>query len=122
MITPELCKRFLEAKAEERKTKDRRLEVEAELVAAAGTLKVEGTTTTQSTGYKVVITTKVTRTLDYQIYSDLKLPPNLSFVSLVPELDIKRMRAIEMVDPAIVAMCVTSKPAKPSIKIEEVTE
>ena len=70
MITPELCKRFLEAKAEERKTKDRRLEVEAELVAAAGTLKVEGTTTTQSTGYKVVITTKVTRTLDYQIYSD----------------------------------------------------
>ena len=114
-----LCRHWQELKKREDEARRQRLEFEAEIFTLVPH-KLEGTETTTEDGYKIVITTKLTRKLDYDAYQALDLPDNLSFVKFKPEIDLKRLRAIEMVDPAIVAKCVTSTLAKPSIKIEEV--
>ena len=46
----------------------------------------------------------------------------MQFVTLKPSIDLFKLRAIEMIDPALVAKCVTVKPAKTAIKIEEVSD
>ncbi len=50
----------------------------------------------------------------------LQLPENMSFVDLKPTINLKNLRMLERIDPDVVAQCVTTKPAKPSIKIEGV--
>lgn len=116
----DLCMKFMEAKAKEAAAKEDRLMVEAELLSAIKPTKVEGTETKATDGYKVSVTTKLSRSLDYDRYQALELPDNMAFVDLKPSINLKNLRMIERLDPALVAQCVTVKPAKPSIKIEEV--
>lgn len=120
MELKELCWRLSAAKADEQAAKEVRLKAEDDLLAALGQQKMEGTTTTATDGYKITVTAKLTRKLDYDRYQQMGLPENLQFVKYKPEIDLKRLRAIEMVDPALVASCVTVAPAKPAIKLEEV--
>jgi hypothetical protein len=116
----ELCMKFMEAKAREAAAKEERLRAEAELLAAVKPSKLEGTETRATDGFKVSVTTKLNRSLDFDAYRAMDLPENMAFVEFKPSINLKNLRMIERLDPALVAQCVTVKPAKPSIKIEEV--
>jgi len=116
----ELCSQYILAKAAEAAAKNHRLSIEAEIIKAFNTDKLEGTETKAIAGFKVSVTSKLTRTLDYEQYQSLGLPENLGFVDMTPSINLKNLRVIERVDPSLVARCITVKPAKPSIKIEEV--
>lgn len=115
----DLCSEWQEAKAAELAARDKRVNIETQILELVPS-KLEGTETTTRDGYKVAVTTKLTRKLDIEAYQALSLPTNLAFVTYKPEIDLKKLHAVELVDPALVALCVTSSPAKPSLKIEEV--
>lgn len=116
----ELCQKYLIAKANEHQAKADRLAAERELLKVIKPSKQEGTETRATDGFKVSVTHKLSRSLDYDRYQALDLPDNLAFVDMKPAINLKNLRMIERLDPALVAQCVTVKPAKPSIKIEEV--
>ncbi len=115
-----LCMELLWAKSQEAHFRGKRLEIEQKIVDAVGLTKPEGTTSRIAGSYKVVVTTKLSRDLDYDKYEALGLPETLQFVDLKPIINMARLRHIEAVDPALVASCITTKPAKTAVKIEEV--
>ena len=116
----DICQKYILAKSREAAAKAERLAAEADLLSAIKPSKIEGTETRATEGFKVSVTTKLTRSLDYDRYLSLDLPENLGFVDLAPTINLKNLRMIERLDPALVAQCITTKPAKPSIKVEEV--
>lgn len=120
MELKELCWRLNAAKADEQAAKTERIRLEHLIVHALNIDKMEGVTTTATDGYKIAVKTKVNRKLDYEAYQRLALPPNLAFVDLKPEINLTALRAIERIDPALAAACVTITPGKPEVKVEEV--
>jgi hypothetical protein len=98
--------------------RDRRLAVEAEIVAIMPG-KHEGTVTDKDAGLSV--TYKITRKLDYAAYQAIAdgLPEGLQCVDMKPTLNLKSFRALELVEPSLAASFVTESPAKPSISILE---
>jgi hypothetical protein len=116
----DLCMKYMEAKAAEAAAKEERLMAEAALLAAVRPSKLEGTETRATDGFKVSVTSKLSRSLDYDAYRAMDLPENIAFVDMKPTINLKNLRMIERLDPALVAQCVTVKPAKPSIKVQEV--
>lgn len=116
----ELCQKYLDVKAREAAVKAERLSIESDILSAIKPEKMEGTETRATDGFKVSVTSKLSRTLDYDAYQALELPENMAFVDLKPSINLKNLRMIERIDPALAAQCITTKPAKPSIKIEEV--
>lgn len=113
----DLLKNFLIAKSIEDAAREGRIAAEEAIIAKMGNLKLEGTTTKEVENYKVAVTTKLTRTLDYDKYVALGLPKALQFVDFKPTINLTAYRAASLVNPAI-ALCVTSKPAKTSVKVE----
>ena len=82
--------------------------------------KLEGTISKNTDHIEVTITKKLTRKLDLEAYQAMDLPDNAQFVDFKPSINIKRMRAVEQLEPSIVEACVTIKPAKTAVKIVEV--
>lgn len=121
MIDDVLVARFLEAKEAEATAKAHRLALETEIFEQSLGEKLEGSETESSSDgrFKITITRKLTRKLDYKAYQEIEnsLPATLRFVTYKPEIDLKILRAVELVDPSLSAMCITTAPAKPSIKI-----
>jgi len=115
-----LCQAFVMAKAREQAAKETRLVAETELIKAIGPTKLEGTETKATGGFKVSITSKLTRKLDYGAYQELGLAKDLAFVDMKPVINLKNLRIIEKINPVLAAKCVTSKPAKPALKVEGV--
>jgi hypothetical protein len=117
-----LVVKFIKAKQVEQKAHAMRLLAEAALITAlAGEIKPEGTTTRVVGIHKIVVTTKLTRKLDYTTYQSLAIPADLGFVTFTPSIDLKAFRVAEAAIPELVAQCVTVSPAKTAVKIEEVT-
>jgi len=116
----EICQKYLEAKAAESAAKEERLKAEAELLEAVKPSKIEGTETKATDGFKVSVTSKLSRKLDLDAYKAMDLPGNMAFVDFKPAINLKNLRMMERMDPTIVAQCVTVKPSKPTIKVEEV--
>ena len=117
MNLEKLCGELLEAKEAERIAKDNRLELERQILEKSS-LKLEGSASQIVGPFKLTTTGKLTRTLNHEAYLSLGLPENLSFVDYKPSINLKRLRAIEMVDPALAATCITMKPGKTSVKVE----
>ena len=113
----DLLLNFLIAKSNEDAAREGRIAAEEAIIAKMGNLKLEGTTTKEVENYKVAVTTKLTRTLDYDKYIALDLPSSLRFVDFKPTINLTAYRAALLVNPTI-ALCVTSKPAKTSVKVE----
>ena len=113
----DLCEDLIAAKNYAAEAKTEVLRIENEILKLAPK-KLEGSQTLPTPGYKLTITSKLTRTLDYDAYQALDLPENMEFVNLKPSIDLFRLRAIERLDPVMVAQCVTTKPAKTAIKVE----
>jgi len=114
-----LCNSLTLFKNKEDEYKRARIELEEEITAMLAT-KDEGTDKAEAGQYRVTVTSKLTRVLDYEAYLAIEsgLPEGVRCVRLKPELDIKRLRALEMVDPSLPAHFVTTKPAKASVKVE----
>ena len=112
-----LIQDFLTAKAVEEEARAQRVAAEEAIIAKMGNLKLEGTTTKEVENYKVTVTTKLTRTLDYDKYVALGLPKALQFVDFKPTINLAAYKVASLADPTI-ALCVTSKPAKTSVKVE----
>ena len=121
MLLEDLCGGLFAAKLTMELAKDEVLRIE-KLILDYAPEKLEGSQTLHPTGFKITITHKLTRKLDYDTYQALDIPENIQFVNLKPSIDLPRLRTIERIDPVLVAQCVTVKPAKTAIKIEEVDE
>ena len=113
----DLCSDLIAAKEALAFARDDVLSIENEILKLAPE-KLEGSQTLPTPGFKLTITSKLTRKLDYDAYQALDLPESMEFVTLKPSIDLFKLRAIERLDPALVASCVTTKPAKTAIKVE----
>lgn len=113
------CAYLLELKEQENIIKEQRIEVENDIAAIVAT-KEEGTDKAEVGSFKVTVTSKLTRSLDYPAYLAIEndIPAGLRCVDLKPTLNLKILRAMEMANPDIIPVFVTTKPAKSSVKVE----
>jgi len=109
---------YIKIKKKEKELRKKVIAVENEIISAMGNLKLEGTTTTETNIFKISVTTKITRKLDYDAFLALGVPEAQSFVELKPQLNLTLFRAYSLFEPEKAASCVTSTPAKTSIKVE----
>ena len=116
----ELCDLIKKHKKLEDSHKKRRVDAESELIGMIST-KPEGVDKTATERFVVTVTNKMSRTLDYPAYLAVEqtLPEGLRFVTLKPEIDLKKLRALELANAQIPAQFITTKPAKASVKIED---
>lgn len=116
----EFAHQYLVLKNQEAAIRAKRFEVEVLIIAAMDELKDEGTTTEKTDEYKISVTTKLTRALDYPAYCAIEadIPEGIRCVNLKPEIDVKKLRAMDRVRPGFSAQFITTKPAKTSVKIE----
>ncbi len=119
MNIEEIAYRIVELKEREAELKAERTELEDELAAAIAT-KEEGTESRTAGQYKITVSSKLNRTLDYPAYQAIEndIPEGVRCVKFEPKLDLKKLRAMDLVRPGFSAAFITTKPAKPSVKIE----
>lgn len=116
-----LCERLASAKHEEERAKAVRVEAENEIAALVAT-KDEGTDKARVGMFQVTVTSKLNRKLDFEAYRAIEdgIPEGVRCVDMKPSLNLKKLRALEMVDPMLPAQFITTAPAKPSVKLEVV--
>ena len=120
MKLDELCKKAIRLKQSIDATKKELDSINSEIESAFHEQNiVEGVLHASGDLYKVTVTKKLNRSLDIEAYQSLDLPENAQFVDFKPSINLKRMRAVEQLEPSIIEACVTVKPAKSTIKIEE---
>ena len=119
MALQDLCSDLALAKSKLSSLQKNILKIENEIISMIPP-KLEGSQSIPVPGYRLTTTHKVSRKLDFDAYQALALPESLAFVTMKPTIDLFKLRAIELLDPALIAKCVTVKPAKTAIKIEEV--
>lgn len=109
----------MDLKIAETRVKEERTALENQLASLVAT-KDEGTDKKEFGPYKVTVTSKLTRTLDYPAYLALEndIPEGVRCVELEPKLNLTKLRSIDAVRPGFSAAFITSKPAKPAVKIE----
>ena len=113
----DLCEDLIAAKGYMAEAREEVLRIE-KLILDFAPEKLEGSQTLPAPGFKLTTTHKLTRTLDYDAYQALSVHPEFEFVTLKPAIDLAALRIVEKLDPALVAKCVTTKPAKTAIKVE----
>jgi len=113
----DLCGDLIAAKQTMAFAKNEVLRIE-KLILDLAPPKLEGSQTLLTPGFKLTITSKLSRKLDYDTYQALDIPDSMQFVTLKPSIDLTKLRLIEQLEPVLVASCVTTKPAKTAIKVE----
>lgn len=120
METKELVKSLLRAKAIERKANADRVAAEEALIAALGK-RDEGAQTHNIEGYKITITGKVSRRMDWKAWEEVQqfIPLALHPVKMKPELDEKGVKYLQANEPEIYKLLpLTVTPAKTAVDIE----
>ena len=119
MNIEETARRIAELKEREDAAKNERTMLENDLAEAIAT-KDEGTESRTAGQYKITVTSKLNRTLDYPAYQAIEadIPEGVRCVKLEPKLDLKKLRAMDAVRPGFSAAFITTKPARPSVKVE----
>lgn len=120
----EVFETWLDAKHEEDKAREARIEAENKLVSLFG-CKDEGSQTHKSDGYKVTITGRINRTIDEAAWDSVsdRVPVNLSPIKYKPQIDNRDLKYLQDNEPAIyriVCEAITAKPGKPGVKVERV--
>lgn len=126
--TPEtMCEDWLAAKKAEASANAKRVEIEAEIVAALGA-KTEGSATHNLADFKVTTTGKLTRTLDAVVWESIaaQIPAEFRPVTLVQshKVDDAGCRWLAENRPelwAIASKAITTKPAKTSVAVVRTT-
>ena len=117
-----LATEWLRAKAEEAAANKRRLQIEEQLVAELGK-KDEGSKTVDLGQFKVTLTGKVTRRMDWDKWEQVKgqIAPALWPVKMKPELDEKGVKWLQQNEVEIYALLpIEVKPAKTAIEVKAV--
>lgn len=119
---------WLEAKADEKKANERRMEIERQIIELHEP-PAEGQVTFKVNGFKTTIKQDIKRVLDDKKWILVRdsIPEGIHPVEIVEEfkLDIKGYKWLRDNEPGyfkLLAQCVTEKPSKPSIQIERVLE
>jgi len=113
----DLITKFLKLKKAEEAARNKRVVAEEAIAQAMGELKLEGTKTLETDGFRVAVTTKLTRTLDYDKYLTLNIPKEYQFVDLKPQINVAAFRIARLAVPQTDS-CITTAPAKTSVKVE----
>ena len=118
----ELCAELMETKQRESRVKAYRIELE-EKIAEEMNIPEEGSTQKITKYYKCSGSGKLTRKIDPEKWNEIsdEIPENLAPVRLKLEIDMKKLRAIEQANPELflkISRAITSKPAKPGVKVE----
>lgn len=120
MALEKLCADWLKAKTVESAANALRINIEEQIVALTGK-KDEGSKTVDSEGYKLTITGKMTRKMDWDKWDAVKaqIPDHLHPVKSKPELDEKGVKYLQLNEPAIYALLpLEVKPAKTSVEVK----
>lgn len=110
---------WMDAKNEEIAANKRRIEIEEELLSFL-TSKTEGSESHQIGPYKVTLTGRLNRKVDWDMVEKLGVPSALSPVKHKPELDLKGLRYLESNEPEIYktfCKAMTIEPAKTSVTV-----
>lgn len=113
---------WLKAKAEEAAANKRRVAIEDQIVALTGK-KDEGSQTIDATEFKITVTGKISRKMDWTQWETVKsqIAPNLWPVKMKPELDEKGVKYLQANEPEIYALLpIEVKPAKTAIEVKAV--
>ena len=110
---------WMDAKNDEIAANKRRVEIEEEL---AGFLshKAEGATSHQIGPYKVTLTGRLNRKVDYDVLEKLNIPAALLPIKYKPELELKGVRYLEDNEPEVFktfSKAMTIEPAKLSVTV-----
>lgn len=120
----EIANELFEAREAEKKANERRVELEEELIAILGQ-KEEGAQTHEVGDYKVTITGKLIRKIDWDLYDQsiaAKIPESLQPVKVKRELDDSGVKYLANNEPQIyrlLAKALTIKPAKTAVTISK---
>jgi hypothetical protein len=120
----EIANELFEAREAEKQANERRVELEEELIALLGQ-KEEGSQTHEVGDYKVIITGKLIRNIDWDMYDKAiaaKIPESLQPVKVKRELDDSGVKYLANNEPQIyrlLAKALTIKPAKTAVKISK---
>lgn len=116
-----LCYDLMLLKKEEKAVADVRIAVENQIAQMVST-KEEGTDKAEAGEFKITVTSKLTRTLDYPAYLSIEgdIPEMFRCVDLKPAINLRVLKMLEMANPDLPAHFVTSKPAKAAVKVEAI--
>lgn len=117
------CAEWRTYKHHEELAKEARLRAEESLIELLSFSKLEGSATEKTPAHKITLTAKLDRKLDMDAYLAIEhqLPQDMRPVKTKVELDMKGVKWLEEKAPqyyAIVAPCITTKPAKTAVKVE----
>jgi hypothetical protein len=110
---------WMDAKKEEIAANKRRVEIEEELLSFL-TSKIEGTESHQVGAYKITLTGRLNRKVEWDILPKLGIPEDLIPVRNKPELDLKSLRYLESNEPEMYKLfskILTIEPAKTSVTV-----
>ena len=118
----EIANDLFDARVAEKEANERRVALEEELIALLGA-KEEGAQTHEVGDYKVTITGKLIRKIDWEMYDQSissKIPESLQPVKVKRELDDAGVKYLANNEPQIyklLAKALTVKPAKTNVTI-----
>lgn len=122
MSLEQLCVNWLAAKKAEQKANAERVAIEDAIVALTGK-RDEGAKTVDAIGFKITITGKISRKMDWRAWETIKaqIPPDMHPVKLKPELDEKGCKWLADNQPDIYKLLpIEVKPAKTAVEIKPV--
>lgn len=121
---PALAAAWLQAKADEDAAKTRRYKIEKKIVAAVP-VKDEGTSNTDLGALRVSVTTKLTRSVDTEAlqgaWASLQPTVQKAF-NWKADLSVSALKRLDEQEAAQALRYVTTKPAKPAVKVEPIID
>ena len=118
----EIAQDLYEARQVEREANERRVELEEELIALVGA-REEGSKTHTIGDFKITITGKLNRKIDWEIFDDSiasQIPESLQPVKIKRELDKTGVKYLANNEPQLyklLSKALTIKPAKTAVTI-----
>jgi hypothetical protein len=116
-----LIDEYLQAKENEKTAKEKRIELENEIIKEVNNTLPEGTINITTAQHKITVINSLKREIDMDVYCTLDIPDELQYITMVPKIELKRLRHTERLNPDMVTPCITTKPNKPRITIKEVS-
>ena len=110
---------WMDAKSQEIAANKRRIEIEEEILSLV-TSKTEGSESYQVGPYKVTLTGRLNRKVDWDMLPKLGIPEDMLPLKHKPELDLKGLRYLESNEPEIYktfCKALTVEPAKTSVTV-----
>jgi len=114
-----IASEWIEAKKEEVQANKKRVGIEDELIALLGA-KEEGSETHDVEDFKIAITGRLNRKVDWDVFDKLGIPTEVQPVKVKRELDLKGLRYLEDNEPSTykkLAKAMTVEPAKTSVTV-----